>query len=744
MTPPPVTARSLALALVVPFVVAALAYQGLMSWRDSEDANAERNAGRVFNSKVIDVGAAEAMNRLLAQRDPTVVVLGPSYANTDVRPDLLAAKLGISKDDIALLSVPNSVGAHWYSVLKYRVFEAGYRPKLIVVVSGLQSMLLTTPLTESSFVNLEVQLPETGDPLIDQKVEHTTDLRWARIREQRGKVRAGLFDLVRDLPLVVFTPLTRVQIRNSLSRTFDDANIDMTLYGSSTPVVETERGAQQFYTPDLLPTPDASFMPDITDLATDHGARIVWVRPPMSPFIPKELDDVVLPGVQERAIELVEAKSGAFVDMRALPMTSAMFKDEDHMNVEGSRRFSQAVANALMDLDALHPAAGPGGLPPLAVTFAVDDAPPAPATPEPVTIAPGTRAVWRFEQWEPVRGTFGASVLVERDAPLAGVELAIGGRPVPFATSEGRAPLHRGIAEYPEGLPVAAPFEVAITVAAGGAPVRVSALSVGRRLRRVFVVGDADALAGRSVPLLGITHVRGGVLVDESVHPTYLAPTTKPPQHDREVLDLPDEVAAFPTPNWQFLSDEALQGESSFGSRCSPLRVTENGVELPTANVPCTEVMRKGHGRSCHTTDRIYFTAEDGSDPARNGRTYRLALDEARRCDGAAWLYPVDHFRFAFPPEQVATLIDGGAWLELGAKYLNFRESFLQVKLTVDGEVRIAERIDGRTLKTGSKVWHLDPPIPPTARDVSLEVKNEGHVFYLITTATLSEREPAH
>ncbi|MEQ1508681.1 MAG: hypothetical protein ABMB14_41020, partial [Myxococcota bacterium] len=359
------------LAIVGPLVVLLGAYRGLSAWNDEEDATAARNAGRVYNGKVLDVGAAAAMDRVLAARDPQVVVLGPSYANTDVRPELLAARLGVSKDDFALLSVPNSTGAHWYAVLKHRVFDPGYQPKLVVVVSGLQSMLLTTPLTESSFVNLEVQLPDGGDPVIEAKVEHSASLRWARLREQRGEVRAAWFDLLRDAPVMALTPLGPNQIRAALSRVFDDARIDMKLHGASTPVVELNRGDQRFYTPDLLPPPDQSFMADVTRLVAENGARIVWVRPPMSPYIPQELDDVVLPGVQEATIALVESLGGSFLDMRGLPMTTQMFKNEDHMNAEGARRFSEALAQALLDLDAMHPAipgAGAGGLPPLDLT----------------------------------------------------------------------------------------------------------------------------------------------------------------------------------------------------------------------------------------------------------------------------------------------------------------------------------------------------------------------------------------
>jgi hypothetical protein len=729
------------LAVLGPLVVLKVCYDLVMSWRDLEEWTADRNAGRVFNAKVLDGGAVTAIDRLLETRDPDVIVLGPSYANTDVRIDLLAARLGISKDEIAMMSVPNSTGAHWYTMLKYRVYEGGYRPKLVVVVSGLQSMLLTTPLTESSYVNLEVQLPEGGDPLVASKVDHSvttaSGLWWARVREQRGKVRTWWFDRVRDVAATTVLPVNKAQVRTALNRVFDDANVDMRLHGASTPVVEVVRGPESYYTPDLLPKPEQSFIGDVTALVSQHGGRIVWVRPPMSPHVPDELDDVVLPGVQEQTIRLVEEKGGSFVDMRSLPMTSAMFKDEDHMNVEGSRRFSEALSNALIELDALHPAAGPGGPPPLEVqsTGLSDDG----------WVKPGTTATWRVADWQPVRGTFGCDLFVQ-GASLQGVVATVNGAVVPLpakavpGTALMRASADTSAVSTPQG-----PFEITLAVPAGGAPVEVLALALGRKLRRTFVVGDAATLAGRSVRLMGVTRVVDGVLHDDSAHPTYLAPITKVPGHDRKVVDLPDEDAAvFETDNWAFLSDEALMGESAYGSRCSPLRVTEDGKLLPMPNVPCNDVKRKGRGRSCHTTDRIFFSAPDGTDPAHNGRTYRLVLDEARRCDGAAWAYPMDKFEVAFPPDQLATLAEGARWLTLGAKYLNFRESMLLVKLTVDGAVRLDTAIDGRQLKLGPQIWQLDPPILPTAREVVLTIENTGHVFYLVQDISLSEREPGN
>ena len=65
------------------------------------------------------------------------------------------------------------------------------------------------------------------------------------------------------------------------------------------------------------------------------------------------------------------------------------------------------------------------------------------------------------------------------------------------------------------------PFEVTLEGGESGPPVRVVALALGRRVGRTFLVGSETDLEGRQIPLLGLTRIVGGLLVDESLHPSY-------------------------------------------------------------------------------------------------------------------------------------------------------------------------------------------------------------------------------
>jgi hypothetical protein len=260
---------------VGPFLVVSAAAWVLYNYNDAEERQAIENAGRVVNARVARGDAVSAMDWVLAQHDPQVVLMGPSYANTDVRPDLIAARLKIPRNDIAMLSIPNSVGAHWYAVLKNRVFANGYEPKLVVIVSGMQSMLLNSPLTESSYVNLRVHLTDTEDPEITQRVHNDTRLAVARLREKRGQVRLAIAGLMRDVPSRVILGRKHWETRKSLDAVFDDARVSMSLHSEGTSIAINRE--ERTYDETMLPTPDESFIPVITALVQAHGARIASV-----------------------------------------------------------------------------------------------------------------------------------------------------------------------------------------------------------------------------------------------------------------------------------------------------------------------------------------------------------------------------------------------------------------------------------------------------------------------------------
>ncbi len=726
------------LAVVAPVLVIALGLLGTWNHVDAEEARELENAGKTFNHKVADDAASAQMDRMLAHQQPWVLVLGPSYANTDSDPKLLAERLGIPASKVLVIAVPNSVGPHWLAVLKHRVYANGHRPELVVMLSGLQSMLLHTPLTDASMLALLDLLPPEGDPEVTHRVKRSWDLQLGRLLEKRGQVRNAMFGWVRDLPpyLLIrsddpeaagFLP---EETRASLDRVLADSEMDLALARQGHAILAVDR-EERAYTPSQLPAPEDSYLQDITRMARANGSRIVWVRPPMSPFIPEQLDDVAPPGVQERAVALVEAAGGRFVDMRGLPMSMEMFKNEDHMNAQGGRRFTAALASALLEADA-------AGWPPIVPSSVTVDGAPV-STDAPIRLAGGQALTLQFDApWPVLRGPFT-------------VHLASTGGPVAVVGRSERG--ERGFdaaAEAVEGgwmrtvhasaPPPGGPWS--LTVRAAADPAEVVAVGFGDGARRSFAIGDALAAEGARAPLFGAVAVEGGVLVDHSARPTWASAPPAVPNAKRPFSVDSNGVAWFDTTRMALLSDERLIGETHFGSRCSPLRVAENGRMMARANVSCREVLRSKGGRSCHGPEKLYFTTEDGTDPSVNGRQYALALDPARSCDGAAWLYPNDTFVVSFRPESLQPFAGPARWLAFGARYLNLRAAHLDVVLSVDGQEVLRRRIDAREVDRERLVWPIEPPVAVAGRDVRLTVRNLDATFYLVEEATLAERRP--
>lgn len=735
------------LGLVAPFLVLALGVWLTATFTDAEEARELENAGRTFNHKIAEDGVSLQMEKMLDAHEPYVLVLGPSYANTDSDAKVLAEELGVPVGRVFVIAVPNSVGAHWLAILKHRVFGAGHRPKLVVMLSGLQSMLLTSPLTEASRIALTELLPPEGDPQVTGRSQSGWDLRVAQLQEHRGQVRGAFFGTIRDLPPYLLFPsndeesygMLPDETRAALDRVFADSELDMALQRQGTPILEIDR-EERTYRPEMLPPPEESFLGDITRFTREQGARIIWVRPPMSPFIPDELDDVVLPGVQERAVAIVEAAGGSFVDMRNLPMSTDMYKNEDHMNAEGGRRFSRALARALLDADRNWPA--------LQAAATLDGAP-VDLAPGLVVPAGGTLEVRLAEPWDLLRGPVVVDLVADAIA-AEGVEGA-GAPPVVTGFSERG---ERGFTVRPDAIAGVGPVWVVregspvpvgawgVRIRATGGPVAVRSLGFGEDARRGFVVGDARASDGPVARLFGVVRLEEGVLVDHGARPTFRSPPPPIPGKRGEIGLEPQGVAYFEAKRLALLSDERLIGETNYGSRCSPIRVTEDGRPLPLANVSCRDVYRKGGGRSCHGPERVLFTTVDGSDPRRNGRQYDLVLDPARACDGAAWLYPKDALSVAFPPDALATFDEPARWLRFGARYLNFRAADLRVRLLVDGAPVLDVEVGAKDLVDGARTWGIDPPVDVRGRSVVLEVVNLDNTFYLVDEATLSARTP--
>jgi hypothetical protein len=610
---------SAVLAILLPMAIAWLGYLGLERLRTASDAREMHNVGRVINGRVLgEGGVVEMMERTLERTQPSIIILGNSLSNTDINPIQLAMRLGIPRHKIQRFSIPNSIGAHWWIVMKNRVYANGHTPRAVIMLSDMQSAIATRPLTEASYMNLRVHVDEPlDDAYLDAKAGSNG---WAssRIWENKGKVRDSALKLVRNVwvELVfrrqLYTGQSSQKISAAIDRVFDAGSTDLRLHQSVIPIMQAERGLQPF-DPSQLPKVEDSFIPEITTMVKENRGKAIFLRPPMSPLLAPELGDFVLPATEVAVRSLVAENGGAYLDMRNFHLTESDFYNVDHMNDRGAKRFTEAVALALEDLDVL-----------------------------------------------------------------------------------GR----------------------------------------GKKAREEY---------GREIQLFGDIKLVDGELVDARTPLVYRRDEPLPVPRvlwDPELKISRDETVYFDTPRLAFLSDTSTTQHHPFGARCSPVRVLENGVALPMPNVSCEEVFKAGKGRVCHTADRMAFAASDNTDPTTNGRTYTLALDPDRQCEGTAWLYPDDAFRVTFPGGRLGRMVEGARAFRLEAIDVRRPDSkdVVQFRLTAGDRVVLEESATLGSFDDGEREWAIEPPIPPDAGPVRLELMNKTRTFVLVTSAVLSER----
>lgn len=341
------------LAVVLPLLVFAGGASAVMNFEGHRSLSAEReldNAGRVLNGRRLELDTASTMEADLARHRPEVIVLGNSYANANLDTKLVAEALGLPPRKVRMLSVPNSIGPHWYAILKNRVYANGHRPRIVILVAGLQSMLLTDPYSEASYTNLWVQL-EPEEPVLDRVVPRSSA--WLhQLQARRGMIRDAALVTVRDaaISLVYPSEFARQETDAAMNRVFHASNIDMDRYTHAMPV-------REYYdrvsvgSPEDVPSPEDSMLRAIGELAADHGTQLIFVRSPMAPRTPPIEEDTVLPGVELATWELITATGHTYVDLSTLPVPDALFENPGHMTEEGARHFTRVLTSLVFEPD---------------------------------------------------------------------------------------------------------------------------------------------------------------------------------------------------------------------------------------------------------------------------------------------------------------------------------------------------------------------------------------------------------
>jgi hypothetical protein len=299
-------------------------------------------------------GDALEFEQELAESDPRILVVGSSVARRDVDMEILAERLGVRPNRMLMLTLPNATGAHFYSVLKNRVYEKGYSPRGVIIVSALGTFLTTEVVGDSNMDRLVNQLGE-DEPVIAEKVFGMADggdFRYRRIRARAGELRTDFTSFVRDATVgFLFQPKGRGFLKpgqdlavSSSDAVFANENMDFELFGDKMGM-PADSDEDDY---DREVDPWDSFMVDIVELTQEHGSKVVFVR---TPFPPSNKDkDLVEPEIERETVSMLSEIGGGYLDFRSLQLDDSYFEDMVHMNPEGAGIMTNALSDALLEM----------------------------------------------------------------------------------------------------------------------------------------------------------------------------------------------------------------------------------------------------------------------------------------------------------------------------------------------------------------------------------------------------------
>lgn len=339
------------LAGLLPVLVAAGALGFMEQVRTADDRTQEANVGVVLNGKRLHEPLLAAIDQLLDRTDPEIVVLGNSIANTDFVTREFARALDVPERRIAKVSIPNTMAAHWFVVLKNRVYARGHRPRLVLVVSDLQSLLVTRPRSEASHVALSIQRG-ASEPELDAKLGARL---WAleRARENRTVARDRLLTFLRNRFVDVWRGEAWSDSRATdaaLARVFADERTDHRLHRRVIPIFDETKLFTASYDVDTLGRVDEGFAPDLLRVVREHGGTLAYVRPPLSPRLPDRIGDLVPDALAAEVPGAFAAQGHRYLDLRGIPTSASQFQNLDHMTPEGGRRFTRILADVVRAL----------------------------------------------------------------------------------------------------------------------------------------------------------------------------------------------------------------------------------------------------------------------------------------------------------------------------------------------------------------------------------------------------------
>lgn len=647
------------------------------------------------------------LDKMVVESQPNIVILGSSFAETNMSPAVLSEKLDVPLTKIVTLSQPTSWPPVWYAMERFRLYDNNARPKVIVLVTELPALTVTSvPAARLPYLLQHFASP---DPVLAHKSLGQSDFpAWNRMLGRRAEPRDYLLALSRSVFTGLwFTPPagktdTDLQIAAAADVFGAIEGNGNAITTRALPVMELEEtGRQDTVT---IQDPRESLLVDMADLAAANGAHLVVVVSPSAATYRNAtgLD----PKVEADFVRLANEKHIGWVDLRRLDLGDGAFNaDGRHMKPAGARAFSAVIAEKLTEIGALAGGEMRSASPPATVSR-VERLGEGPAlVPSRTVSADGCKwgldlGAWSFLERATMQDAVGipgptilatldgqALPLFKADSPPCTPAFAFRGARTPLQLPAGRSlsEVHLGLDPSPdsgagwwvypgtelrwtvEDLPTQGTMDVKVFGREMGPSSAMPELRVqgqvqplsktSRGLEASFqVTSSGSAEIGVRSPENGPFLVIRTLSVEAADQHTDLV--RRPSLRPMELLA--QATALSPPPAVDVAPPENKGGYYAFAvpwgnsTTCPPLRVLEDGVELPTSD----NVTPQPQGNMVqHLGEWLYFRP-GGGDPDQHH--YQVMLSESRRCTwhqqpympGIRWIYPGDHLYASLSAED--------------------------------------------------------------------------------------------
>ena len=295
------------LAVALPLVLLMSGLGSVTNYADTKEQDARRNAGQVLNGDKLETSTVEAIAARIQEQRPTVIVIGDSIANNAIAGKRLAEGLKLPSKKVLMLTIPGSISAHWYALLKHHVFATEHRPSLILVVSSMQSMLDPVPTSTAMKANLDALVTQDDAVLLKKAYPNALSrLSWHQLRTTKQDLRRDILTRARSMWVGLFwydrsaeasrEHQGKTKAHRAHMRVFKNENMDF-----STLNVQATGSLRHNVTVERLSEPEQGFLPNLARIAAANNTRLLMVRAPLSPLIEPEYADVVPEGWTERA-----------------------------------------------------------------------------------------------------------------------------------------------------------------------------------------------------------------------------------------------------------------------------------------------------------------------------------------------------------------------------------------------------------------------------------------------------------